>query len=154
MDEIHFAPPKKPWLVMIPPPKCQTMASHGFQMVQDLVHPEYHPVIVAPERSTSAVHIDGINALQPARKCPNLVGFGWQGSVTWSPSEALGRMRDILTETSKAQQSAGLYINAAASFRAMQLPTMRPLPHKFAAQISLDLCSDPSPDCALGVAVE
>ena len=40
--EIHFAPPKKPWNDLIPQRKYQqTIVSHGFNVVQDFVHPQY-----------------------------------------------------------------------------------------------------------------
>ena len=44
MDEIHFAPPKKPsGMSRFPCKYQQAMASHGFKVVQDFVHPQYVP---------------------------------------------------------------------------------------------------------------
>ena len=43
MDEIHFAPTKRPGMRDDSPNKFQrTMLSHGFQVVQDFVHAQYH----------------------------------------------------------------------------------------------------------------
>ena len=41
VDEIHFAPPRKPWYDDSPVNTNQQMASHGFKVVQEFVHPQY-----------------------------------------------------------------------------------------------------------------
>ena len=41
MDEIHFAPPKKPWTDDSLVNTKQTRVPRGFKVVQDFVHPQY-----------------------------------------------------------------------------------------------------------------
>ena len=53
MDEIHFAPPEKPWNDDSLAKYQQTLVSHGVKVVQEFVHPQY---LSAGHRANSALH--------------------------------------------------------------------------------------------------